>query len=315
MWRIPTDTPQTAVSNGHTKLPEVTPQTPLDEVFARWDEDGAIIIKGLLTPAQVERLNEEIAPALEETPRGSHIEAIQPFHGRRTKRLGGLANHSEVFRTHLLDNDCVHAICARNYRRGGNNGDYWLSTGTTLTAGGPQAAQPLHRDLNHHVPAVLLGPDFEDVHITFVVALGPFTEANGATRIIPGSHKWPFDQRGRPDQTVGAVMDAGDCLLMSGKVVHGMGENSTTEDRKALQLDTCAGYFTPSEAHSHIVTLENARKLSRRAQRFLGFRSQWTRGSPGLWTKDYRDISMHLGLDDMEGSMQDLQELQIDYAD
>lgn len=32
IWRIPTDTPQTAISNG-LKLAEVTSDTPLDEVF------------------------------------------------------------------------------------------------------------------------------------------------------------------------------------------------------------------------------------------------------------------------------------------
>lgn len=309
MWRIPTDTPQTAVPNGRTKLQEVTPQTPLDDVFQRWHEDGAIIIKGLLTTDQVAQFNSEIEGVMESTRQGAHIERLQDFHGRRTKRAGGLTNHSKVFREKILDNDFVHAICLRNYSSGGSGGDYWLYTGTTLSAGGPQKAQDLHRDLSHYPPAVLLGPDFDDVQITFIIALCPFRDENGATRVIPGSQKWPFDQRGSPNMTVPAVMDPGDCCLISGKVVHGMGANRTTEERKAVQLSVCAGYFTPSEAHSHIVTMETAKQLSRRAQRFLGFRSQYTRGSPGLWSKDYVDLALHLGLDDYDGLMEDLNQL------
>ncbi|KAM5439699.1 putative verruculogen synthase [Microsporum ferrugineum] len=179
--------------------------------------------------------------------------------------------------------------------------------------GGPQDAQPLHRDVSHHTPAVLLGPDCDDVHITFIVAFSPFTEANGATRVIPGSHKWPFHQRGLPSMTIPAVMDAGDCILMCGKVVHGTGANLTTTDRHAVQMSICAGYFTPADANSHIVSVKIAKLLSKRAQRFLGFRSQWTRGSPGLWAKDYQDLSVYLGLDNLEGFLEDLKEVEFDY--
>ncbi|KAJ4316134.1 hypothetical protein N0V94_005622 [Neodidymelliopsis sp. IMI 364377] len=308
MWRIPTETAQTAVPNGHTRLQTVTEKTSLDHVFKAWNEDGAIVIKGLLTPEQVTEFNAETEEVMNSTEAGARLERLQTFHGRRTKRAGGLANHSRVFRDHLLDNDFIHAICKRNYSTGGNAGDYWLYTGTTLTAGGPQGLQPLHRDNSHYPPAVLLGPDFDDVQITFIVALSPFRAENGATRIIPGSHKWSFDQRGCQEMTIPAEMDAGDCCLISGKVVHGMGANITTDERKAVQISVCAGYLTPSEASSHIVTLDNVKKLSRRAQRFLGFRSQYTRGSPGLWMKDYVDLALHFGLDDFDGLMEDLRE-------
>ncbi|KAK8912773.1 hypothetical protein H634G_09370 [Metarhizium anisopliae BRIP 53293] len=311
MWRIPTDTPQTSTPNGRTKLQEVTPETPLDEIFQKWGEDGALVIKGLLTPGQVAEFTSEIEQVIEKTRRGALLDhpLLQAFHGRRTKRAAGLANHSKVFRENLLENDLVHAICHRNYTTGGNAGDYWLSTGSTLFAGGPQDPQELHRDLNNYPPAVLLGPDFDDVQMNFLIALSPFREDNGATRVIPGSQKWPFDQRGNQEMTIPAIMDPGDCLLLSGKVVHGMGANTTTEERKALQLSVCAGYLTPSEAHPSIVTLETAKKLSPRAQRFLGFRSQYPRGSPGLWTKDYTELALHLELDDLDGLMVYLRDL------
>ena len=256
-------------------------------------------------------MNSELAPVLEKIQRGSVIDhtALQAFHGRKTKRAGDIINHSAIFRDQIVENDFIHAICEPFYSQGGNAGDYWLSAATTLNAGGPQDAQMLHRDLSSYPPYAQLGPDGTESQINFLIATTDFTEANGATRVIPGSHKWPFDQRGKPEQTIPAEMKAGDGLLLSGKVIHGMGGNRTDSERGCVQLSVCASFLTPAEAHPFIVKPETAKKLSRRAQRFLGFRSQYPRGSPELWTKDYLELAVHLGMEDLPGIMEDLQEI------
>jgi len=88
-----------------------------------------------------------------------------------------------------------------------------------------------------------------------------------------------------------------------------MGQNKTEEERGCVQMSVCASFLTPAEAHPFIVTLDTAKKLSRRAQRFIGFRSQYPRGSPGLWTKDYTELALHLGLDGPEGLLEDMMEI------
>lgn len=311
MWRIPQDTPQNAQSNGHTTLYPITYETPLDDVFKYWNEDGAVVIKGLLSPAEVDQVNAEFAPVLDKVQRGSIFDypPLQDFHGRKTKRAGDLINHSATFRNRVVENDLIHAICKRCFSEGGNVGDYWLAAATTLHALGPQGPQVLHRDIGSYPPYAQLGPDGTEAQINFLIALKEFTNDNGATRVIPGSHKWAFDQRGTMAQTIPAVMQPGDCLLISGKVVHGMGANTTTQERACVQLSVCASFLTPAEAHPFIVKVDTAKKMSRRAQRFLGFRSQYPRGSPGLWTKDYADVSIHLGLVDHNGAMEDLLDL------
>ncbi|KAL8376834.1 hypothetical protein RB595_007792 [Gaeumannomyces hyphopodioides] len=308
MWRIPTDVPQTAQSNGLPKLAEVTVDTPLDDVFAAWHESGAVIIKGMLTRSEAAQINAELEPLLRTVQRGSLVphKDLQIFHGTRTRRAGDLINHSPTFRARVVESALVHAVCGRCFREGGHNGDYWLSTASTLDAMGPQPGQVLHRDLTSYPPYAQLGPDGTEAKISFLFAFSDFRGENGATRVIPGSNRWPFDQRGRMEQTIPAEMDMGDCLLISGKVVHAMGENRTATERKCTQLTVVPSFLTPSEAHPFIITPETARKLSKRAQRFVGFRSQYPRGSPGLWTKDYTELALHLGLDDFQGAMQAL---------
>lgn len=273
MWRIPNDTPQITVPNSHDKLREVTTTTPLDDVFQYWDADGAILIRGLLNDAEIGQLNGELATTLDNVQRGSLINrpAMLAFRGRKPIRAGDIINHSAIFRNCVLESDFIHAICERYYRGSGSVGDYWLSAATTLNAGAPQDAQMLHRD---SPPYAVLGLEGTESQISFLFATTDFTEANGAMRVIPRSHKWPFDRRGNMEQTVPAEMKAGDGLLMSGKVVHGMGENKTGEDKGCIQLSVCASSSTPAEAHPFIVKPEIAKLLSRRAQRFLGFRLQ-----------------------------------------
>nr|AIT39681.1 dioxygenase [Aspergillus niger] len=294
------EVPQAAVPRNATALREVTVTTPLDEVFDAWHEDGAIIIKGILSTEQVNQLESELDPLLNKVPEGSRSSdyRMQAFHGRKTKRAGDITNNSKVFRDYLLDNDFLHAVCKRTFSEGGQAGDYWLGTAATIHVGPHQEPQTLHRDLGSYPPYKKLGPEGTEAQINFLIATTDFTEANGATCVIPGSNKWAFSERGSPEQTIPAEMQAGDCLLISGKVVHGTGRNTTDRVRGCLAMTVCASFLTPEEAHPFIVSMETARGLSRRAQQFLGFRSQWPRGSPGLWTKDYSELALHLKFDD-----------------
>ena len=50
-----------------------------------------------------------------------------------------------------------------------------------------------------------------------------------------------------------------------------------------------------------MIDLALAKTLSPRAQRLLGFRSQYPAMSGGLWQYDYGELADHLGLDDEGG--------------
>ncbi|MFG2623119.1 phytanoyl-CoA dioxygenase family protein [Streptomyces sp. NPDC048507] len=279
-------------------LTSVTDDTPAEEILRIVTRDGGVIIKGFLTQEQIARFNAEIEQPLRALAPGSthENEIVAAFHGSNTKRLTNLVTHSATFRSEVIDHPLVHEISDLVFLQ--ESGTYWMTTAQVIEIGPGNQAQMLHRDLENWFPFIGMGPVGPEVTINFLVALTDFTEENGATRVIPGSNHWSdFEDRGTPEQTIPAVMDAGDVLLISGKTAHGGGANRTGDGyRRGLAFTFNAGFLTGEEAYPFLVDGELVRTLSPRVQRMLGFRSQYPTGSPGLWQVDYADLGEHLGL-------------------
>ena len=151
-----------------------------------------------------------------------------------------------------------------------------------------EKAQVLHRDATTHLELLQrTGPDGPEILVNMLLALTDITEDMGATRVIPGSHLWedfstPADQA----DTIPAILNAGDVLFISGRVLHGGGANSTA-DRKRRIISTAFNipFFMGEEAWPFAIPLEEARRYPAQVQSFLGFRSVSFGGEqPGfLW--------------------------------
>ncbi|GAA5108221.1 phytanoyl-CoA dioxygenase family protein [Haloechinothrix salitolerans] len=286
------------MSTTKVSLRRVPSSAPIAEIMSVFHEDGGVIIEGLLTPEQVERVNREIEPDIQAMQPGSkhENELVAEFHGRNTKRLTNLVTRSKTFATEVIDHDLVNALAEAVFLE--ESGTHAMTTTQVIEIGPGNAAQMLHRDLENWFPFVGMGPSGPEVIINFLIALTDFTDENGATRVIPGSNHWPdFEDRGTPEQTVPAEMSPGDALFFSGKTAHGGGANQTTDFyRRALAFAFNAGYLVGEEAYPFLVDRELAKTLSPRVQRLIGFRSQYPTGSPGLWQVDYSELADHLGL-------------------
>ncbi|MFV8233178.1 phytanoyl-CoA dioxygenase family protein [Mycolicibacterium fortuitum] len=280
------------------KLRTIASTATVDEILSIVREDGGVIVKGLLTPDQVAQFNAEIDPALRELDPGSkHDNAIvAEFHGRNTKRLTNLVSRSETFRREVIDHDLVHALADAVFLA--ESGTYWMTTAQVIEIGPGNTAQMLHRDLENWFPFVGMGPAGPEVTVNFLIALTDFTEENGATRVIPGSHKWDdFEDRGTPEQTIPAEMSAGDALFFSGKTAHGGGANRTSDEyRRAVSFALNPGFLVGEEAYPFLIDRVLARSLPPRVQSLIGFRSQYPIGSPGLWQVDYSELADYLDL-------------------
>lgn len=279
-------------------LPRLPRSASVDEMIKNVHKEGGIIIEGFLSPGEVLEFNKDIDPSIKNLNPGAATkdEAIPGFHGSNTKRLTNLVSKSKIFRDKILNDPLAHAIADRMYRD--DAGSYWMHTAQCIQIGPGNATQPLHRDLENCHFAIVQGPSGFEVNINFLIALTDFTEENGATRFIPGSNHWEdFSDRGNQEMTIPAIMKAGDCLFISGKVVHGGGENRTeNEYRRAVAFTFAPSYITPEEAYPFLVDKGIVSEMTPLAQKMIGFRSQYPKGSPGLWQSDYRDIAEMLGL-------------------
>jgi ectoine hydroxylase-related dioxygenase (phytanoyl-CoA dioxygenase family) len=105
-----------------------------------------------------------------------------------------------------------------------------------------------------------------------MIALSEFTEENGATRLVPGSHRWPWERQPEPGDFVQAAMPAGSAVVYLGSLLHGAGANRTPDIwRRGLHLSYLVGWLRTEENNVLATPPRIARELPERAQRLLGY--------------------------------------------
>ena len=253
----------------HAELVTLDAGAATSQIMAIVERDGGVILRGLLDGDLLGRLNAELDPHLEACAPGSRSEEPlwQVFHGRNTKRLCGLAARCPAF-TEVLTHPTLLAFADHFLLP--NCGSYWLNTSQMMVVGPGEPAQFLHRDDANwpHFP----WPHYE-LTVSSMFALSDFTEENGATWVVPGSHRWPDERRqAQPYEIARAAMPAGSALLYTGTVIHGAGQNaSANEWRHGMHVSYVLGWLRPEEHHALAVPLEVARELPERARQLLGY--------------------------------------------
>ncbi len=252
-------------------------------------EDGGVIVENFLSSDLRDRLVAELKPhadGFEPGMEGGDIK--QMFCGAHTKRFTGLARRAPSF-AEVIDHDLLHVWAENDFAN-----DYWMNTGQAIIIGPNSPAQVLHRDAGNWPIMVVQGKDGPEATLSCMMAITDFTEENGATLVVPGSHKWDdFDREATDDEIVSAVMPAGAALLYSGKTIHGGGTNVSQDDwRFGIQFSFALAQLTPEEAHTVTVPWEVAKTFPERVQHMLGYHSHrsFLPDWPVLWTFDYRDV-------------------------
>lgn len=225
------------------------------EVVAALEEDGYAIVEGVLSATEVAEARADMRRVLDSTPLGRNA-----FEGFGTKRVYAL-----FAKTRVWDNPATSPLVLGVLDRMLGPG-YMLSAPTGIEIGPGEVAQVIHRDDSIYP----LPPGHSEVVINTMWPLDDFTEANGATRIIPGSHRW--SERPPPDaKTVAAEMPAGSVMFYTGSVFHGGGANNTDTPRLGVILEYVAGWLRPQENHLLAVPRDVAATLPERLQELLGY--------------------------------------------
>jgi len=268
------------------ELQHLTRDVGSQQIWAALDADGGVIVDAFVPEALLAQIRSEIQPVIAAHPSGSQDDRSfwRDFHGVATKRITGLASFSKGW---------VELLCDPLYQELGDRylgaDDYYLNTGQLICIGPGETPQLLHRD-EQNWPAAA-GRE-EELTITAIFALTDFTEDNGATVVVPGSHRWPVERDVQPEERGRATMQAGSALLYSGKILHGGGANVSRDRwRIGLHAGFVRGWLRAEENHQLTTSLEVARTLPERAQKLLGFRSYEQPMGGRLGLVDYDDAA------------------------
>ena len=112
----------------------------------------------------------------------------------------------------------------------------------------------------------------DELQIASLVALVDFRADNGATRVVPGSHRWPRGRQPLDDEIVAAELPAGGAVIYLGSTIHFAGTNATADEwRLGVHVSYTLGWLRTEENNSLAVPPAVARTLSPAAQELLGY--------------------------------------------
>ncbi|MBV9097094.1 MAG: phytanoyl-CoA dioxygenase family protein [Frankiaceae bacterium] len=234
----------------------MTDQGLLERVLADLDRDGYAVVESLLTPDEAKAVRDGLREVLDRTPTGRN-----DFEGYQTRRIYALFAKTRAFdplALHPLLLGVLDAVLGPSYQ---------LSAPTGIEIGPGEKAQFLHMDDGIYP----LPRPHPEVVLNSMWALDDFTAENGATRVVPGSHRWTDRIPVDPDETVTVTMPAGSVLFILGTLWHGGGENRTDRPRLGVLLEYAAGWLRQQENHVLAVPPDVVRTLPERLQELLGY--------------------------------------------
>ncbi len=233
----------------------------VDEIHEVLHRDAALVIDDLASVEQIDAINAEMAPFVAATPPGS-----DDFSGRNTRRTGALIARSPSSRA-LIQHPTILGVTEKLLHRAQS---FQLHLTQVISIGPDSPGQSIHRD--QWAFDFFEFPSDYDVQCNTIWALTDFTEANGATRLMPGSQRLADSFEHTVDETVPAEMTKGSCLLYTGKVYHGGGANNSDETRMGLNITYDVGWLRQEENQYLSVPHDVAVTLSDELLRLMGYR-------------------------------------------
>jgi ectoine hydroxylase-related dioxygenase (phytanoyl-CoA dioxygenase family) len=246
------------------ELPRVSHASSVDDATVKLRAAGALIIDDAARDLDFHAVEAEIAPWF-----GRALTGTGPFFGTETKRFSGVFAKAPA--TALLAIEPFVLAIVERVLKGEDHGPQrcdaiQLNMTQAIGICPGQRAQVLHRD----EVMFPFAHDFE-VMVNVMWAFDPWTEANGATRIVPGSGSWPRTRIAESHEIVPALAPAGSAIIWLGSTIHGGGANTSSNIRRGLAFSYTLGWLGQAERLLLSTPPEIARELPERLQRLIGY--------------------------------------------
>ncbi len=224
-------------------------------------DDGYTIVENAIEAELIDALLadvERLEAQLDSRP------ADNRFEGNRTTRTYNLLAHGEIWQkvpTHPVVLALIEGVLGEQCL---------VSSLASISLGPGETAQVIHADdqiqplAKPHVATVC----------NSMWALTDFTETNGATRVVPGSHLWQNPDYFAGDanvETIAAEMTKGSVLVWHGSTWHGGGANVTEDEvRIGVAMNYCAGFIRQQENQQLGISPEVMATFSRELRQLCG---------------------------------------------
>lgn len=233
---------------------EQVPKSVTDADLDQVTQNGYVVIENVLTEDELAEIKSSIVPLLDKVGRNE-------FEGFKTQRLYAVLTKTRAL-DRLVDHPRVLAMLDRMFLP-----NYLLSQLQVINLLPGEKGQPLHYDDGFYPmprPRPALGA-------ATIWAIDDFTETNGATVIVPGSHTWKEGRQPKSAEAKSAVMKAGSVLFYPGTFWHGGGANQSSGSRLAVTCQYCEPWLRTQENYFLGTPLDVVAEVSEDIKRLLGF--------------------------------------------
>ena len=251
------------------------PDSNSESIVEALQQDGAAIISKQVPDNLADRVTSELRESFDEIGRYDESD----FNGYKTLRVSSIlaiSPSSAELVAHQRVIDVADAILLKHCAT------YQIGSLTGVEILPDETDQWLHTDDSIY-PIKIPGIELQ---ISALWALNDFTEANGATRLILGSHQQDATQRYYEtledfrrlnpsvgdDRIVQAKMPKGSLLLYLGKTLHGGCANHSNSARMALVNTYSLGWLRQEENQYLNVPRAQAEKYSETIRNLMGYK-------------------------------------------
>jgi hypothetical protein len=241
----------------------------VESLSAEIDEKGYVIVPSNWPDSLLSRLRDALGYACDECEKIQSRNQVGQLINETS--LSGAAHHllpfSDVF-VELLEQPFYFPLI-EHYLGGKvilNNAGGFINVGQ----GRYQHALSVHRDVR------TVSQDYGKQMLLVLITLDEFTEENGATYLLPGSHRMPEKPTNEEfiANSVRAVAPAGTLVIFDARLWHSAGVNRTARPRRAITYGFTRPFFKPQFDYCRALGWDNVSKFSPHLQQVLGYFSR-----------------------------------------
>ncbi|MEM9035570.1 MAG: phytanoyl-CoA dioxygenase family protein [Actinomycetota bacterium] len=248
-------------------IPRFSAAGSLDGLGDALGDAGCAVVTDVMSDETRAAIRAELAPSMD-TADVADGDDPADFYPGRTKRITALIARSTTITDELIAHPVSTSMCDRFLLPNGEDG-YQLHVTAALEVGPGARKQVLHREED---PFPIFSLPRPDLIVASMWAVTDFRADNGATQLVPGSHRWPADRIAEDHEVVLAEMPAGSVLYWLGGTLHGAGASTADDGRYGVILTYSAGWLRQEENQYLDLPPERVAELSPEVRRLAGFR-------------------------------------------